>query len=310
MFILIGNKMLEIQTFLLLILIGIAISIVVSMVGLGGGIFFIPLFIIVYSFDADIAVGTSIFCMILTTLSSTIGYYQHGFVNFKLGLAYDIFDIPGILLGAWITTILPTIILESICGIAIIILAMMVIFKKNKKPATQPKTVCNLSQDPLIEEKIISNIGQNHEYPPKESISSKNKVPINGYPRKLYDFSFAWSGKNIKWVIFSSFLGGLITGMVGLGGGTVDTTTMIILGVPTQLASGSSSFAMLLTNIFGASSHILLGNVYWDFAIPIGIGALIGAQIGSRVATKINPNILRRILGIIAMITGIRLIFA
>jgi len=273
----------DVILFLFLIILGIGISFIVSMVGLGGGIFFIPLFIIIFFFDADVAVGTSIFCMILTNLSATIGYYRHGCVNFKLGLAYDVFDIPGIILGAWITTILPTIVLEIICGIAVIILALTVILKKNKKIPKPSLGTCEETAD-----------------------FEKNKT--NNIIHR-FNFSFAWSGQNIKWVIISSFLGGLITGMAGLGGGTVDTTTMIIIGVPVHIANGSSSFAMLLTNIFGAGSHIFLGNVNWDFAIPVGIGALVGAQIGSRLATKINPGILRKILGIIALFTGLRLIF-
>ena len=103
-------------------------------------------------------------------------------------------------------------------------------------------------------------------------------------------------------------MGGLVTGMVGLGGGTMDTTTMIILGVPINIAAGSSSFAMLLTNIVGFSSHALIGNILWQFALPLGAGAFIGAQFGSHLAPKVKKSVLRKILGTFALVSGIRLL--
>ena len=266
--------------YLILILIGIAIASVVSMVGLGGGIFFLPLLILVFHVEPQYAVGTSIFTMILTNFSATIGFWKRKKVDWKLALIYDVFDIPGIILGAWITTQITGRILAIICGIALLLLGISVVHKsRQKQEQTKP-------------------IGQ----------TDKPSDPVNQKPIVI-DYSQTWKGKNLKWVIISSFLSGLITGLVGIGGGTVDTTSMILLGVPAPMAAGSTQLAMLLTNIFGGATHAYYGNVLWVYAIPMGIGALIGAQIGSHYATKIRPEILRLLLGMIAIFTGIRLIF-
>lgn len=273
----------DVEIIILLFFIGIAVSTLASMVGLGGGVLFIPILILIFQLDPDKTVGTSVFCMTLTTFSATIGYWRHKCVNVKLGLAYDIFDIPGIILGAWLTEILPGYVLEIACGIAVSLLALMVIFKKNSKSSEKTSQTKTNNQSCDI---------------PAESSPNPQK----------YDFSFAFKGQNLKWVVISSFLGGLMTGMVGLGGGTVDTTTMILLGVPVQMAAGSSSFAMLITNAFGFGTHALLGNVDWFYAIPMGLGALIGAQLGSNWATKVDSNILRKILGAVALYTGIQLL--
>jgi len=40
----------------------------------------------------------------------------------------------------------------------------------------------------------------------------------------------------------------------------------------------------------------------------MGLGALIGAQLGSNWATKVDSNILRKILGAVALYTGIQLL--
>ena len=115
---------------LLLIVIGFAVAFLCSMVGLGGGVLFIPILILGFNIAPKDAIGTSIFCMTMVTLSATIGYGMQGKVDWKLGLAYDVFDIPGIILGAYLTTIIPADMLEIICGIAICLVALLVIFKK------------------------------------------------------------------------------------------------------------------------------------------------------------------------------------
>lgn len=268
------NNVLDLTAFLGLLGIAIVVTILSSMVGLGGGILFIPILIIGYRIPPNFAVGISLFAMTISTFSATLGYWKHKYVDYKLALAYDIFDIPGIIFGTWLTVILPSIVLSIACGISVCILALLMLLKKSK-PEPVPTVQINTENE-------------------------KN-LKINN--------SFAWKGKNVKWVLLSSFSGGLIAGMVGLGGGTVDTTTMILLGVPVQMACGSSSFAMLLTNLFGFASHELVGNILWDFAIPLGIGSLIGGLIGSVIASKVNGKILKKLLGMVALGSGIRLIF-
>jgi len=274
----------EILLFISLILIGFFISFICSMVGLGGGILFIPILILVYKISSQMAVGISILAMTATTTSATIGYFKYKCVDWKLGIIYDILDIPGVMIGAYITTLISNIILEIICGLAIIILGLSVIFqKKSEKDQNSTNIRNNYIKSELINEK---------------SENFKEKI----------DYSYAWRGKRLKYALISSFLGGLITGMVGLGGGITDTTTMILLGVPINVAAGSSSFAMLLTNITGFLSHSFLGNINLALGISLAIGAFIGAQFGSHIAIKVNKNILRKILAIIAIFSGIRLL--
>ncbi|UYP45802.1 hypothetical protein NEF87_002087 [Candidatus Lokiarchaeum ossiferum] len=265
----------EIISLALLLILSFAIYFFLSMVGLGGGMLVVPMLILVFEIPPSIAIGTSLFAMSISTFAATMGYWSRQSVNWKLALAYNVFDIPGIILGALLTKIAPTAVLEFICGCGIIVLAIVVLTKKSIQKRSA-------------------------------SIANQEAEDDNFYEP---DFSFAWTGKNLIVVIFSSFMGGLITGMVGIGGGTVDTTSMISIGIPMNYAAGSSSLAMFMTNIFGAVTHISLGNIWWDYAIPLGIVALIAAFLGSRLAPKLNSTMLRKMLGIIALITGLRLAF-
>lgn len=263
-----------------------------AMVGLGGGLLVVPMLILIFHVPASSAIGTSLFAMTLSTLAATIGYWTAHFVDWKLAVAYNVFDIPGIILGAFLTQIVASSILELICGLTITTLAILVLTKKRRTSLADQS------------DHLKVNGTRNPENIKAESRQFEDREKPG---RNLY--SFAWSRKNVLTVALVSLLGGLITGMVGIGGGTVDTTSMILIGVPMNVAAGSSSFAMFMTNAFGVTTHISLGNISWDYAIPLGVVALVGAFLGSRLAPKLNSTLLRRILGVLALFTGIRLVF-
>lgn len=244
-----------------LIIIGITVGIITSMVGLAGGIFYLPILIMIFGVSVETAISTSLFAMLGVTLSSSISYIIQKKVDFKLAVIYDLFDIPGVIIGAFLTTIFISHILLFICGIIIMFLAFSLFF---------------------------------HD---KFNTSKKKKV-------------IKLNKKHYLFASLSSFIGGTITGISGMGGGTTDTTTMILLGVPIYIAVGSSELAMLFTNIVGLIAHFFLGNFNYIYALPLFIGAFIGAQIGSLFLKHINTSFLKKFISIIAFFTGIRLLFA
>lgn len=294
---------LGLSSMILLIIMGFLIGTFFSMLGLGGGMLFIPILILGFGVSSTSAIGISLFTMILVNISATISYAKEKCIDWKLAVVYDLFDIPGIIVGTWMTSMIQDSVLRLFCGIIIAALAVMIIFKQNGKKgkkagkSDKEETHFKLTESEFFAEQI-----------PILLSDEKKSPPILGKQTKM-DYSQSWKGKNFKWVVISSFMGGLVTGMVGLGGGTMDTSSMILLGVPMNIAAGSSSLAMLLTNVVGFSGHLLLGHIIWDYALPLSFGALIGAQIGPRLHKKIHSRIMRIILAGIALISGIRLLF-
>ena len=107
----------------------------------------------------------------------------------------------------------------------------------------------------------------------------------------------------------SSFVGGLVTGLAGLGGGITDVSSMILLGIPTHIAVASAEFAMAITNGVGVVTHGLLNNLLLEYAIPITIGTVIGAQIGVVLGRRVKGKTIRNILAVIAILSALRLIY-
>jgi len=100
----------------------------------------------------------------------------------------------------------------------------------------------------------------------------------------------ASSHQPVFWVRLTVFLAtgaatGFLSGMMGVGGGTVMIPPMVILaGMPQHLAQGTSLLAMVPVSITGALTHYKLGNVQTDLAPGLVIGAVVGGYLGGTTA--------------------------
>lgn len=263
---------------LLIFLLGFAVGVPSSMVGLGGGIIIVPALIVLFQIPAQNAIAISLVAILGTTVSATIGYIRVRQIDYKLGLLYDILDVPGIIIGAYMTTFLPGNILAGICGIFILFITILLLRSKRKPEA------------PIV----ISG---------ESSTSEWNRTVIDHKGRAV-----TYALKNPVLALASSFVGGLVTGLAGLGGGITDVSSMILLGIPTPIAVASAEFAMAITNGVGVVTHGLLSNLLIEYAIPITIGTVIGAQIGVVLGRRVKGKTIRNLLAIIAILSALRLI--
>lgn len=76
--------------------------------------------------------------------------------------------------------------------------------------------------------------------------------------------------------------GGLLSGVFGIGGGTIIVPALVLwLAMPQKLSAGTSIAAILPTAVVGATTYAIHGHVDWIAAICLAVGIVIGAQLGS-----------------------------
>tara|TARA_B100000768_G_scaffold144003_1_gene136351 strand:+ start:1104 stop:1472 length:369 start_codon:yes stop_codon:yes gene_type:complete len=119
-------------------------------------------------------------------------------------------------------------------------------------------------------------------------------------------------------MIFSTFiiliiiglLAGILSGLVGVGGGILMIPLLIIfLGLTQHQAQGTALFAMLPPiGILAAINYYKEGFVKWEYAIIIAFTFVIGGYLGSKLSLSLPPQLVRRIFGIIMLIGAIKLI--
>ena len=95
-------------------------------------------------------------------------------------------------------------------------------------------------------------------------------------------------------------LAGLMSGLFGVGGGTVIVPLLVlILGFDQRLAAGTSLAAIVPTATVGVISYAVHDSVAWIPALILAVGAVGGAQLGTwllpRVAADGAPLGIRRL---------------
>ena len=87
-----------------------------------------------------------------------------------------------------------------------------------------------------------------------------------------------------RWLIYVmvGLAAGLMSGLFGVGGGTVIVPLLVLLAAFDQrLASGTSLAAIVPTAVVGVISYAVMGEVSWVAAGLLAAGAVVGAQAGT-----------------------------
>lgn len=102
---------------------------------------------------------------------------------------------------------------------------------------------------------------------------------------------------------------GAMAAALGVGGGIIFVPALVIVaGFDQHLAQGTSLAIILPTAIVSTLVHARAGRVVWPVAIPIGVAGLIGALLGARAAIALDPELLRRLFGILLVVIAARML--
>jgi uncharacterized membrane protein YfcA len=87
---------------------------------------------------------------------------------------------------------------------------------------------------------------------------------------------------------------GLLSGLFGVGGGTVIVPFLVLfLTFNQRLAAGTSLAAIVPTAAVGVISYALHDSVAWIPALLLAAGAVVGAQIGTWMLPRVSLTVLR-----------------
>jgi len=243
-----------------------------------------PMLNAVFGIPYNIAVGSSLAQMVGTSAAASLRHRSYGHLDYKLALFTLVGSLGGAELGArvlvklresgsitlhnyplnkmylWITFIY--IVLLLVVG-----LSMFLESRKAKKRSPQGGIVAT-----RISRKIQEMIA-----PPLISLPTSRIVSIS-----------VWS------IIVIGFLIGVLSGLLGVGGGFVITPAFIYLfGVPTSVAVGTGLFQIIFTSGYGALTHFFKGNVNFILVAGILAGSLIGSQFGAMLNKRLRGAYVR-----------------
>jgi len=120
------------------------------------------------------------------------------------------------------------------------------------------------------------------------------------------------SGPASGWIkiitlLLTGIFTGFLSGMMGVGGGTIMVPAMVLLaGFNQHTAQGTSLLAMIPAGGVGAFTHWRLGNVNSDLLPGLVPGILIGTYLGGSLAHILSEGTLRMVFAFVLIWTGAR----
>jgi hypothetical protein len=133
-------------------------------------------------------------------------------------------------------------------------------------------------------------------------------------PNKLYRIELKSTNATyqINLIVFIPIviITGFVAGMVGISGGSFLVPLMVLaVGVPMQIAIGTSTTLVLITATAGFLGHLSTGHFDVRMSVILAVAAIIGSLFGTRLTIKANPKILKIIFASTSMIAALIMLY-
>lgn len=103
-------------------------------------------------------------------------------------------------------------------------------------------------------------------------------------------------------VMCIGLVAGVLSGLIGIGGGIIMVPMLLLLGFSQQQAQGTSLAALLPpVTILAVLNYHKAGFIDWRYAILISLVFVIGGYFGSKIAVNIDQRTLKKIFGFVLL---------
>jgi uncharacterized membrane protein YfcA len=115
---------------------------------------------------------------------------------------------------------------------------------------------------------------------------------------------------NVILYIILGFGAGVLSGLIGIGGGILILPVLVFAFKLTQHEAQGTTLAMLIPpiGIFAVWQYYKKGFVHFDIAGYLCLGFLFGGLLGAKLANAVSDLMLGRIFGIALFIISIKMI--
>ena len=99
-------------------------------------------------------------------------------------------------------------------------------------------------------------------------------------------------------VLAEGLVVGLVTGLVGAGGGFLVVPALVLLGgLPMPVAVGTSLIVIALKSFAGLAGYLSSVTIDWRLALAVTAAAVLGAVAGAKLTATIDPGVLKKVFG-------------
>ncbi len=256
---------------LVLALVFFVVSTLFSMIGMGGGILYVPILLFA-GFTFKQAPAISLILIAATSLAALFNFWRNRKVDWKLALVIDPPTDIMAFVGGYFSALVPESVLRMILAL-ILMIAGTLMLKGGAKKEAAPR-------------------------------------PAGGWWLWHRDFHGEKYVVNLPLVLTATALIGIISGMLGITGGIIKLPIMVLLcGVPMDIAVATSTVMVAVTALSGLAGHAANSSIEWSTGLILALAAVSGGLLGSRISLKTDKTRLKKVFGVVVWLIAVKIIW-
>ena len=258
-------------TTLLLAAVFFCVSTLFSMIGMGGGILYVPILLFA-GFTFEQAPAISLMLISGTSLAALLTFWRNRKVDWKLALVMDPPTDIMAFVGGYYSSLVPEPVLRSILVGILLLAGTLMLLNKTR---------------PVIDQ-----------------AAADKRWWL--WHRRFDGVSYT---VNLPLVLTATAAIGMLSGMLGITGGIIKLPIMVLLcGVPMDIAVATSTVMVAITALSGLAGHALSAQLDWRTGLILAMVAIIGGRVGSRISIKMDKSRLKKWFGIILWLIALRML--
>ncbi|MBL7740992.1 MAG: sulfite exporter TauE/SafE family protein [Chitinophagaceae bacterium] len=118
------------------------------------------------------------------------------------------------------------------------------------------------------------------------------------------------SAESILLLMTVGLAAGILSGLVGVGGGIIIVPALVLFLGFTQLQAQGTSLGLLLlpVGIFAVINYYRAGNIDFKVVAFMSVAFIAGGWIGSKIALRLDQDTVKKIFAIVLFYTAFRLL--
>ena len=256
-----------------------------ALLGLGGGIFLVPVLTLLMGLSPQEAAGTSLVAVIATSTAGAGTYVRTRLANIRLALALAPATVAAAVAASWVAQSLPRAVLLGLFALLLIYAAVSMVRPSQARVAAEAGLDASmpLAPDPW--------------------------GLAGSYEDQAVGRSIRYRVRRLREGFVASLLGGTVSGLLGVGGGMIQVPVMnLLMGVPLKVATGTSNFLLGITATASALIYYANGRINPLYAVPVALSVFAGARVGAHLVQRLQSRVLRWIFAVVALLVALRML--
>jgi hypothetical protein len=237
------------------LLLASAIGLSLGLLGGGGSILTVPIFVYVLGYAAKPAIAMSLPVVGATSLVGAVGHWRAGNVNLRQAVSFGVVAMVGAYAGARLAVLVSGVVQLTLLAVVMLAAAMSMLRRPRDRAATAGTADAKPVSRPLV---LLVGLGV-----------------------------------------------GLLTGLVGIGGGFLIVPALVILArLPMKQAVGTSLVVIAMNSASGFAGYLGQVDVPWAFMGMFTAVAIGGILVGTYLVRFVSQQALKRAFALFLLLMG------